>query len=217
MCSLPSFRLAQVQLARQGGPAWVLVRVEQVRAVAASAEGALAMTVGPEGALADAMMSSNSAASATSSGSPADEVYRHRGGNRQVERNFEGSRFTGRFSGVGFGQRVGVDRWWEHGGIENRDFSEARLDECSFQHCDMRTIRLPKWPCFTIVDPIKHGPELVRVPWPGDFTPVFLEGEHRDPEDTAAVTIYAPEEAKRSGATLEEFKAAVERFDFIVR
>jgi hypothetical protein len=31
------------------------------------------------------------------------------------------------------------------------------------------------------------------------------------------VTIYAPAEAKRSGATLEEFKAAVERFDFIVR
>jgi hypothetical protein len=35
------------------------------------------------------MMSRNSAASATSSGSPAHEVYRHRGGNRQVERNGE--------------------------------------------------------------------------------------------------------------------------------
>jgi hypothetical protein len=81
----------------------------------------------------------------------------------------------------------------------------------------MRTIQLPKWPCFTIVDPIRHGRELLSVPWPGDFTPVFLEGEHRDREDTAAVTIYAPAEAKRSGATLEEFKAAVERFDFIVR
>jgi hypothetical protein len=87
--SLPSFRLAQVQLAGQGGPAWVFMRVEQVQAVAASAEGALAMTVGPEGALAGAMMSSNSAASAASSGSPANEVYRHRGGNRQVERNGE--------------------------------------------------------------------------------------------------------------------------------
>lgn len=87
--SLPSFRLAQVQLAGQGGPAWVFVRVEQVQTVAASAEGALAMTVGTEGALAGAMMSSNSSASATSSGSPANEVYRHRGGNRQVVRNGE--------------------------------------------------------------------------------------------------------------------------------
>ncbi|WP_232536826.1 hypothetical protein [Cystobacter fuscus] len=63
--------------------------MEQVKAVAASAEGALAITVGPEGALAGAMMSRNSAASASTSGAPANEVYRHRGGNRQVERNGE--------------------------------------------------------------------------------------------------------------------------------
>jgi hypothetical protein len=87
--SLPSFRLAQVQLAGQGAPKWVVVRLEQVKAVAASAEGALAITVGAEGALAGAMMSRNSAASATSGGSPANEVYRYRGGNRQVERNGE--------------------------------------------------------------------------------------------------------------------------------
>jgi hypothetical protein len=130
---------------------------------------------------------------------------------------FEGCRFKGRYSGVGFGQRVGVDRWWEHGGIENCDFSEARLDLCSFHGCDMRTIRLPKWPSFTIVDPLTHGRELLSVPWPGDFNPVILEGPLKESEDTAAVTIYAPAEAKRSGATLEEFKVAVERFDFIVR
>nr|WP_239470333.1 hypothetical protein [Archangium violaceum] len=87
--SLPSFRLAQLQLGGQGGPAWVFVRLEQVQTVAASAEGALAVTVGPEGALAGAMMSRNSAGGASSSGSSANEVYRHRGGNRQVERNGE--------------------------------------------------------------------------------------------------------------------------------
>ncbi len=85
--SLPGFRLAQVQLAGQGAPTLVVVRLEQVQAVAASAEGALTITVGPEGALAGAMMSRNSGASTSSSGSPANEVYRHRGGNRQVERN----------------------------------------------------------------------------------------------------------------------------------
>lgn len=130
---------------------------------------------------------------------------------------FEGCRFIGRFTGVRFGQRAGVDRWWEHGGIENCDFSEARLDECVFHGCDMRTIRLPKWPCFTILDPIKHGRELLSVPWPGDFVPVTLEGRFQEQPSTVAVTIYAPAEAKRSGATLEELKAAVERFDFIVR
>ncbi|HYO58857.1 hypothetical protein [Archangium sp.] len=87
--SLPSFRLAQVQFVGQGGPAWMFVRVEQVHAVAASAEGALVVTVAPEGAVAGAMMSRNSAGSGSLSGSPANEVYRHRGGNRQVERNGE--------------------------------------------------------------------------------------------------------------------------------
>ncbi|MFY0579522.1 hypothetical protein ACN28S_39405 [Cystobacter fuscus] len=87
--SLPSFRLAQVQFAGQGGPAWVFVRVKQVQAVTASTQGALAVTVGPEVALAGAMMSRNSAASASSGGTPATEVYRHHGGNRQVERNGE--------------------------------------------------------------------------------------------------------------------------------
>ncbi|HYO73040.1 MAG TPA: hypothetical protein VEU33_43960 [Archangium sp.] len=130
---------------------------------------------------------------------------------------FEGCRFIGRFTGVRFGQRVGVDRWWEHGGIENCDFSEARLDECVFHGCDMRTIQLPKWPCFTILNPIQHGRELLSVAWPGDFVPVTLDGRFKEQPSTAAVTIYAPAEAKRSGATLEEFKAAVERFDFIVR
>ncbi len=68
--SLPGFRLAQVQLAGQGGPGWVLTRVEQVQAVAVSTEGALAITVAPEGALASAMMSRNSAASSSSGASP---------------------------------------------------------------------------------------------------------------------------------------------------
>ncbi|QRK13618.1 hypothetical protein JQX13_14825 [Archangium violaceum] len=87
--SLPGFRLAQSQFVGQGGPGWVLSRVERVRAVEASAQGALAFTVAPEGALAGAMMSHNSGAGSSAGGSPAKEVYRHRGGNRQVERNGE--------------------------------------------------------------------------------------------------------------------------------
>ncbi|WNG42636.1 hypothetical protein F0U61_54190 [Archangium violaceum] len=87
--SLPSYRLARVQLEGQGGFGWVLERVEQVQGVAASAEGSLAISVAPEGALAGAMMSHNSGAGSSAGGSSAKEVYRHRGGNRQVERNGE--------------------------------------------------------------------------------------------------------------------------------
>jgi hypothetical protein len=53
----------------------------------ATSEGALAIVVSPEAALAGEMMSRNSAAQAAPAPGPprATEVYRHRGGNRQVE------------------------------------------------------------------------------------------------------------------------------------
>jgi hypothetical protein len=129
----------------------------------------------------------------------------------------KGCRINGRFSGNEFGHRRGYLDDWQLGSVEDCDFSETRLDLCRFHGCDMATIRLPKWPSFTIIDPLKHGPELLSVPWPGDFTPVILEGPLKAPSSTSALTFYAPAEAKRSGATVEEFKAAVERFDFIVR
>lgn len=136
---------------------------------------------------------------------------------RWTTMGLKGCRIKGRFGGNEFGHRQGYMDNWQLGGVEDCDFSEARLDLCRFHGCDMERIRLPKWPSFTIVDPIKHGPELLRVPWPGDFTPVILDGPLKELPSTSALTFYAPAEAKRSGATVEEFKAAVERFDFIIR
>jgi hypothetical protein len=72
--SLPCYRLAQVQFVGQGGPGWMLVQVEQVQAVAASAEGALAIIVAPEGALAGAMVSRKSGASSSSGGSSVNDI-----------------------------------------------------------------------------------------------------------------------------------------------
>jgi hypothetical protein len=86
MRSLPGYSLAQLQLERQGIGGGVLVQVELVEVVAAS-EGTLSIVMAPEAALFGAMLSRNSAARETSaqSGPRAMEVYRHRGGNRQVE------------------------------------------------------------------------------------------------------------------------------------
>ncbi|QRK13111.1 hypothetical protein JQX13_25655 [Archangium violaceum] len=69
----------------------------------------------------------------------------------------------------------------------------------------------------TIVDPIGHGRELMSVKWPGTFHPVTLEGRYKEVPSSVAVSFYAPAEAKRSGTTEAELKAAIERFDFIVR
>lgn len=85
--SLPGYGLARMQLEGQGLGSGLLMEVERVRTVVASSEGALAVTFSQAGAVAGVMMSHNSAAStAPTSGRPtATEVYRHRGGNRQVE------------------------------------------------------------------------------------------------------------------------------------
>jgi len=135
-----------------------------------------------------------------------------------VRTSLEGCRFKGRLSGCDFGHwpEYGSDPAYQHGGIKDCDFTEARLDECRFMGCDPSTLKFPCWPCFTIVDPLKYGPRLLSVPWPGDFTPVILEGRLKELPSTSALTFYAPAEAKRSGATVEEFKTAVERFDFII-
>ncbi|HYO51233.1 hypothetical protein [Archangium sp.] len=142
------------------------------------------------------------------------ELRNHRG---WVSADLKGCRFKGRLLGTDFGPFPGYSTWGEHGHVEDCDFSEVRLDLCRFHGCDMRTVRLPRWPCFTIVDPIGHGRELMSVKWPGTFCPVTLEGRYKEVPSTVAVSFYAPAEAKRSGTTEAELKAAVERFDFIVR
>jgi hypothetical protein len=136
---------------------------------------------------------------------------------RWTTMNFKGCRFKGRFYGNEFGQRPEHEEGWELAGLEDCDFSEARLDLCRFHGSDMRTVRLPKWPCFTILDPIGHGRELMSVPWPGRFRPVRLEGEFQELPTTVALSFYAPDQAERSETTEAALKAAIERFDFIIR
>jgi hypothetical protein len=133
-----------------------------------------------------------------------------------VSASLEGCRFKGRMQGCDFGPFAGYTSGGEHGQVEDCDFSEARLDLCRFHSCDMRTLRLPRWPCFTILDPIGRGRELTSVEWPGRFRPVTLEGDYKEVPSVVATTFYAPAEAKRSGTTEDELKAAIERFDFIV-
>jgi hypothetical protein len=81
---------------------------------------------------------------------------------------------------------------------------------------DPATLRFPKWPCFTILNPLEHARELNSVEWPGGFRPVLVEGQYRDPPRTTAVTFYAPSLASRRETTEEAFRALVEQFDCII-
>lgn len=129
---------------------------------------------------------------------------------RWRDAHLKGCRFTGRFSGNDFGA-------WPfsagEGSIEDCDFTQATLDACRFLGCDVRTLRLPSWPCFTFIDPVPRWRALSAHPWPGDVGPVVVEGFAEDPLSTVAVTYSAPALAKRSGTTPEAIKAVLEKLD----
>ncbi len=74
--------------------------------------------------------------------------------------SLEGCRFKGRLTGCDFGHwpEYGSKPEYQHGSIEHCDFTEARLDGCRIMGCDPTTLRFPKWPCFTILDPIGRAP-----------------------------------------------------------
>jgi hypothetical protein len=135
-----------------------------------------------------------------------------------ISASLEGCRFTGRFSGCDFGYwpEYGSEPEYQYGAIKDCDFTEARLDGCRFMGCDPRTLRLPPWPCFTILDPIGNSPALNRVEWPGRFGRVVMEDLINDPPTTVAETFYAPAVAKQLGTTAEELKAVLEKFDCIL-
>jgi hypothetical protein len=133
-----------------------------------------------------------------------------------VEAKLQGCRFKGRMTGCDFGPWTDYSEHWREGFIEDCDFTEARLDGCRFHGCDVRTLRLPRWPCFTILEPVRRARELNRVQWPGRFGPVIVEGLSEEPPSASAVTFHAPSVAERQKTTAEELKSVLEKFDFIL-
>ncbi len=124
--------------------------------------------------------------------------------------HLKGCRFVGRFRGNDFGH-------WPYspgeGSIEDCDFTQATLDACRFLGCDMRTIRLPSWPCFTFIEPVARWREWRARPWPSTIGPIIVEGFAEDPPSTTAVTYSAQALAKRHGTTPEAIKAVLETVD----
>jgi len=135
---------------------------------------------------------------------------------RWTTMNFKGCRFKGRFTGNEFGQRRGHEEGWELAGLEDCDFSEARLDACRFHGCDMKTVRLPRWPCFTLLDPRAHAAELGRLEWPGRFGRVIIDNLAGQPETSVAETHHAPTVAKLLDTTAEELRAVLEGLACVV-
>lgn len=135
-----------------------------------------------------------------------------------VSTYLKGCRFKGRLSGCDFGYwpEYGSDPWYQHGFIEDCDFTDARLDGCRFHGCDPATLRFPKWPHFTILDPIGNAQALCSVKWPERFGAVVMEDLHAQPSRTQALTENALILAKQFETTPEDLKAVLEQFDCVI-
>src|SRR5690349_3473085 len=111
-----------------------------------------------------------------------------------VKASLKGCRFKGKLSGCDFGHWPDYSEGSEHGFIEDCDFSEARLDGCRIMGCDPATLHFPKWPCFTLLDPVQNSRALRSATWPGRFGRIVIDDLANYPADTRALTFYAPAE-----------------------
>ncbi|WNG43511.1 hypothetical protein F0U60_04910 [Archangium minus] len=135
-----------------------------------------------------------------------------------IRASLKGCRFKGRLTGCDFGYwpEYGSEPGYQFGSIEDCDFSEARLDGCRIMGSDPATLRFPKWPCFTILDPIGRCRELNSVQWPGRVGPIVIETLRKQPPTTVALTEDAVTIAKRFDTTPEALRAIIEKFDCII-
>ncbi|ATB41366.1 hypothetical protein CYFUS_006831 [Cystobacter fuscus] len=135
-----------------------------------------------------------------------------------VSASLKGCRFKGRLTGCDFGHwpEYSSSPGYQFGAIEDCDFTAAQMDSCRIMGSDPGTLRFPKWPCFTILDPIAHASELRSVKWPGRYGAAVVDELHTQPARTTAIIEHAPSIAKQLGATPEELRAVIEKFDCIV-
>lgn len=126
----------------------------------------------------------------------------------------KGCRFSGAMTGSDFG-RWPYDENPERGGIEDCDFTAARLDACRFVDCDPKTLKFPSWPCFTILDPVRRVNELLSAPWP-EATRIMVETLANSPPQTVAVTDSATLLAKRTGTTEQAIRAVLDTLPGVI-
>lgn len=128
---------------------------------------------------------------------------------RWLDAFLDSCRFTGTLAGNDFGAWPEDGVYNSDAGLVNCNFEDAILDGCRFFGCDERTITFPKWPCFTILHPVKHISQLKDLDWPGKLS-FWVDGLSWSPEETVAVTDYAPALAKQFSCHERDILAVVE-------
>jgi hypothetical protein len=111
-----------------------------------------------------------------------------------------GCRFHGRFQDNDFGHWPGFWLSGMTGSIADCDFTDAELHFIRFFGCDITSLQLPGWPCFTLVDPRQAFEPIGRMAGPPEWLAYFdaIHGEMARQEDPCltAMTYHAPTLAK---------------------
>lgn len=126
------------------------------------------------------------------------------------EAHLKGCHFTGRLFGCDFGYKPdpGLPHR-EAGGIEDCDFSASHLHACRFVGCDPSTLRFPRWPHFTLLEPFRRNREFASMTWPREIRSWFTSFDMY-PSTTAAVVFSATALAKEAGVSEERIRALLE-------
>jgi hypothetical protein len=130
---------------------------------------------------------------------------------RWYKANLNGCRFTGRLFSCDFGRRADpVAAYHEDvGGIEDCDFTAAHLHACRFVGCDPSTLRFPRWPYFTLLEPYRRHREFASMLWPREIRAWFTAFDEY-PENTVAMTYSATALAKEAGVSEDRIRALLE-------
>lgn len=132
---------------------------------------------------------------------------------RWLYEKFFNCSFEGHFCGNDFGNWLtDEDR---NGTVKDCDFSGANLDGCRFMNVDFSTIIFPKFPCFTIVNPVQNIDSIVHLhPYFQHLKRMF---EGWLPDFTSAISYNAEmSEKDYIGNDLIGFKEIISKIDFII-
>ena len=131
---------------------------------------------------------------------------------------FERCRIKGRLRGCEFGRRddyANLPSFFPEAGIVDTDLSAAKLDGCRFMNCDLSTLRLPLWPCFTVPNHEAVREQALRLPWHGR-TYIIPDCWEQEPPGTVAITEDARSICKRFGGTEAELRTVVEQIPGVI-
>jgi hypothetical protein len=129
--------------------------------------------------------------------------------------------FKGWIYGCDFGPRPDAYPTHPQGAVDDCDFSQARLHLCRFFRTDMARLKLPAWPCFTVLEPERNAADWLAIPFPDSYRRVYqLLIAEAVPDlrvhGVVACTEHAGEIAKKHGISVEAVKALVGGRSYIV-